>query len=231
MLNNKTKENNRPMRHLKVNDNIVETRQFRRYLEQYTKKHGYKSCPLAELPQEIQTTVVAGALISFTALDCSIEEAFTIEAGPLTLHCIKTGKYNVMIDAAGSLNIEKDDPVLLEVANSGHHIRLDADVVFQHPLAEVRPKDTENGIDQEYTNDYGFACYCIDAVRNPQDTTDGGAKADDLFRRMVLESGRPVHVEVLLHKVKAHYLYAMKEAATLISDGINKACEEQFKNR
>lgn len=214
------------MKKLIVDQNVSSTRKFNRYFEKYIKKNGY-DVPMTELPTDILTELIAGALMSYTALDLAIDEVFEIQImDNLTFKCKKTGKYDLVFDIENFKEVLEipDDDVMLEIlANPANSTVLKKDEFFRHPLAELDEK-------KEHLNLYAFACMIIEAIRHPEDTDDNGEAAESMLTKAVLDSGKPVNTLELIHRIKAGQLKAMMEASTLINEGMTNIFDQEFEN-
>lgn len=221
------------MRQIKFDRHIVETRDFRRYYAQYTRKKGYET-PIAELPECIAKELWVNATFCYTARDMKVGEEFEIELfeGKKIL-CKKENKYSVNFELnsmADVFEIDKDDPLWEAYSNPNNFIVLGKDEVFRHPLTKV---DTTkiNGEVQEIVNGYGLASLLIDVIRNPDISEDDGKMANESFARFILESGNNANIQVLLERIKAGELRAMMTASTYINDGFEKTVHNALNNQ
>jgi hypothetical protein len=211
------------MKTITIDDKVVEKRVFKRYLERFMRKQGYEKTA-KELPFDILSEHLPGALMCFAALKLTIGEEFNLDMAGLMFKCRKLGNYSLEFDKdalCSSLGIEKEDPELLSLLSSGIKQRVKKGTFWSHPLSEVTDVDGE-----EFINNYATASLLIHYLRHPSSTDDNGASVELNVRRLMLASGQNLPVDALIERVKAGYIISLHRAANAIAEGFSAMIKE-----
>jgi uncharacterized protein YihD (DUF1040 family) len=218
------------MRRITVSEHIQGDPKFKAYLGKYAKHRGYET-KLEDLPRDILVRLIPEAIMGFASLKAMPNEEFELNlVGEIVFKCKKVNDYELLINKDSiveTLELDKNDPMIDVLGNPNNHKRLKPSEEFWHPLAQIEDVEVDGQI-EKVLNGYAIASSIIEAIRNPQSTSDNGQNATQFFQRTVLESGKFVNVQVLLENIKAGDLASMMEGSLLINDGFHNIATSQL---